>query len=132
MSEPEPVTVGGPGWQILQGQAVWQPSRQKPELAGDLVLATNNLGDYMVSFSKTPFPIASADSVRGKWRIQFADTRYYWHGKGSPPQMFPWFELPRAIAGAAVDPGWRFEGTPGAWRLENRRTGERLEGFFAQ
>jgi hypothetical protein len=76
--------------------------------------------------------MASAQSVKGRWRVQLGGGRYLRHGRGAPPRVFSWFELPRALAGTDLDPGWRFQGNSENWSLENPRTGERLEGYFSK
>ncbi|HXF10069.1 MAG TPA: hypothetical protein VN625_04735 [Desulfuromonadaceae bacterium] len=131
-AEPLPaIDVSAPGWHILQGQAVWKPPQNRPELAGDLVLATNANGNFLVQFSKTPFPLATAEYVDHEWEIQFGADKHVWRGSGNPPDRFPWFQLPRALAGDDLNDGWKFERRFGnLWRLENSRTGETLAGEF--
>jgi len=34
-------TATGPGWHVQEGQALWRPGREYPELGGDLVLASD-------------------------------------------------------------------------------------------
>jgi len=60
-----------PGWRVMQGQAVWKPARDRAELAGDLLLATNSDGDVYVQLTKTPFPLASAEVAGDRWQIAF-------------------------------------------------------------
>ncbi len=126
-----PADLSAPGWRVMQGQALWKPSRQHAELAADLMVATNTTGDYLVQLTKDPFPLVTAEVVGGQWQIQFQAGRYSRSGHGPPPARFPWFQLPRALRGAAPGPDWRFEWlNTNAWRLENPETGERLEGAF--
>lgn len=126
-----PADFSAPGWHVRQGQAVWLPSQNGSELAGDLLLATNANGDFFVQFSKMPFPLATAQTSGDQWQIEFGADKYSWHGRGTPPERFGWFQLPRALAGAKMAGSWNFE-KPAAdsWRLENPRTGEVLEGEF--
>lgn len=115
----------------MQGQAVWRPTRSRPELAGEILLATNAHGDFFVQFAKTPFSLATAQVRDGQWQIEFGSGNYSRSGRGQPPARFVWFQLPRALAGALVSANWSFERVaPHAWRLKNRRTGESLEGYF--
>lgn len=115
----------------MQGQAIWQPPGHRAEMAGELLLATNVNGDFFVQFSKSPFTVATAEFSGGKWEIQFGAKDYHKSGRGAPPARFSWFELPRALNGSHPGSIWKFEYQPGgAWRLENRRTGETLEGRF--
>ena len=127
-----PADLTAPGWRVQNGQAVWRPGRTRPELAGDLVLATNLTGSLFVQFAKPPFPLALARVEDDRWQIQFGAGAYSRAGRGQPPPRFVWFQLARALVGATLGRGWRFQHpTPQAWRLENPRTGEWLEGRFA-
>ena len=120
-----------PGWRVQQGQAVWKPSSRRPELAGDLLLATNANGNFFVQFSKMPFPLATAQVSGGQWQIEFGADEYSWHGRGTPPDRFAWFQLPRVLLGTPAGDHWKFmHQASAAWRLENVRTGETLEGEF--
>ena len=120
-----------PGWRVQQGQAVWKPSPDRPELAGDLLLATNADGNFFIQFSKIPFPLATAQVSGGQWQIEFGADRFSWHGNGTPPNRFGWFQLPRALLGGNLDGNWQFTNVnTNSWRLENPQTGESLEGVF--
>ena len=124
-----PVNFSEPGWRVQPGQAVWRPDKNRDELVGDLLLATNTNGNRFVQFSKSPFLLATAQTDGSAWQIAFGDTRYFWHGHGQPPARFVWFQLPSALAGGKLEPDWIFHRTAGAnWRLENSATGESLEG----
>jgi hypothetical protein len=121
-----------PGWKIQQGEAVWKPSSSRPELGGDLLLATNANGDCFVQFSKIPFPLATAQVSGNQWRMEYGADKYSWRGHGAPPQRFSWLLLPRALLGANPGDNWRFaRPDTHSWRLENPRTGESLEGEFS-
>ena len=124
-----PADFSAPGWRLRQGQAVWKPSKVRPELTGDLLLAVNTNGNYVVQFSKTPFNLAAAEVVESRWQIQLA--RHAWRGRGTPPKQFLWFQLARALDGKLTDPPWRFIRQPDqSWKLNNPSTGEFLEGQF--
>jgi len=125
-----PADLAAPGWSVYQGQAVWKPNQSRPELAGDLLVATNRNGDCLVEFTKTPFALASARRLGERWRIEFGSGRHAWQGHGTGPRL-SWFELPRVLAGEPAGRSWRFTQTNRTWRLENWRSGERLEGTFA-
>lgn len=120
-----------PGWHVQQGQAVWKPSQNRPELAGDLLFATNATGNFFVQFSKIPFPLATAQISDDQWQIEFGADRFSWQGHGTPPDRFVWFQLPRALLGASLNGNWQFKNVAtNSWHLENPRTGETLEGEF--
>ncbi len=126
-----PADFSAPGWRLRQGQAVWKPSKNRPELAGDLLLAANANGDYVIQFSKTPFTLASAQVADGRWQIALG--RHSWSGRGAPPARFVWFQLRSALAGRRTDAPWQWtRGPDNSWRLENAGAGEFLEGCFFQ
>jgi hypothetical protein len=69
--------------------------------------------------------------MNDEWQIEFGSGDHSWNGCGEPPSRFAWFQLRLALASTPLSRDWQFEyaGT-NAWRLENRRTGESLEGAF--
>lgn len=120
-----------PGWHVRQGQAVWKPAGNRLELAGELLLATNANGNFLVQFTKTPFPLATAQVAGENWQIEFGSGEHSWRGRGRPPSRFVWFQLPAALTGEDLQYSWKFSpGKNNSWRLENPRTGESLEGEF--
>ena len=124
------IDLSGPGWQVSQGQAVWKPAG-RPEIAGDLIVATNADGNCFIQFTKNPFAIAMAEVQNGSWEVRFHGEEHAWHGRGRPPARFIWFQLPTALAGGDLNDGWKFEHPSGnLWRLHNPRTGETLAGEF--
>lgn len=126
-----PADLSASGWRVQQGQAVWKPDQRRPELAGELLLATNAIGDCFVQFSKPPFTLATARLHDGHWQIEFGTGEHIWRGAGQPPPRFVWFQLPRALTGNSLKPDWNLQRREGnTWRLENARTGESLEGGF--
>ena len=123
--------LSAPGWRVQQGQAIWKPSSNRPELTGDLLLATNVNGDFFVQVTKDPFPLVTAEMLDGQWQIEFGANEHSWRGRGGPPQRFVWFQLPRALLGEKITGNWHFETvTTNSWRIENRKTDENLEGGF--
>jgi len=126
-----PADFSAPGWHVQQGQAVWQPAKNRPGLAGDLLLATNADGNFFVQFSKNPFPVATAQISGDRWQIEFGADEHAWRGCGPTPKRFVWFQLPRALLAENAGRDWQFERvTTNAWRLTNPHTGEALEGRF--
>jgi hypothetical protein len=126
-----PANLAASGWTVQQGQAVWKPTRRRPELTGELLLATNENGGFFVQFAKPPFTLATAQVAGERWQLEFGSGDYSWHGGGRPPGRFVWFQLPAALAGSCTGRDWRFErAATNSWRMENRRTGEVLEGVF--
>jgi hypothetical protein len=121
----------GPGWQVREGQALWRPRRAMPELGGDLVVASNADGRCVAQFIKTPMVLVLAQTSRTNWLVEFPPRRMGFMGRGSPPKYFAWLYLNAALTGQALPPAFRFEQKPnGAWRLENTKSGESMEGFL--
>lgn len=122
----------GPGGRVQQGQAIWCPGRGRPELAGELLLASTAGGGSWVELTKTPLPLVVAIRADGRWRIEFPGAGRPFAGRGDPPARFLWLYLRPALAGEALPRNLKFARKPEAgWRLENVRTGETLEGFLA-
>jgi hypothetical protein len=125
-------TATGPGWHVQEGQALWRPGREYPELGGDLVLASNEDGCCLIQFAKTPMTLVSAQTTRTNWLLQFPPQRMEFSGRGPGPTRFAWLYLHTALAGEPLPEPFRFERKPdGGWRLENTHSGETLEGFLA-
>lgn len=123
--------VSGSGWRVEEGQALWRPGRQSPELGGELVVAKDNDGRCMVQFAKTPLPLVLAQTTRTHWRIEFPQRRMEFGGPRPPPTRFAWLYLPAGLAGESLPARYHFERkADGGWRLENTRTGESVEGFL--
>jgi hypothetical protein len=124
--------VSGSGWTVQQGQAIWRPGSRHPELAGEIVLAQNPDGRSSLQFTKTLLPVALAQTTGTNWLIQFPPQRLGFRGRGQPPQRFLWLHLAAALAGKTLPDNLHFTRPPdGGWRLENRRTGEFVEGFLS-
>jgi hypothetical protein len=122
----------GPGWHVQEGQALWRPGREYPELGGDLVLASDEDGRCLIQFAKTPMTLVSAQTTRTNWLIQFPAGKMGFTGRRQPPVRFAWLYLHTALAGEPLPPPLHFERKPdGGWRLENTSSGETLEGFLA-
>ena len=127
-----PADFSAPGWSVQQGQAVWKPNARRPELAGELLVATNTSGSLFTQFTKDPFPLATAQTTAERWQISFAAGRHSWQGSGQPPNLFLWFQLPPALRGESLPRPWKFSRGPDSWRLEDPHSGEWLEGRFFQ
>ena len=127
-------TASGPGWRVQEGQALWRPKRDFPELAGELVVARDDNGRCMIQFAKTPLPLVMAQTTREKWRIEFPPRRMRFGGAQPPPSRlaFTWLYVSAALSGQPLPKPFRFEQkADGGWRLENTRSGETLEGFLS-
>ena len=125
------VNLSEPGWDIRQGQAVWQPARKSPEIAGELLLATHANGSTFVQFTKTPFPFAIAQTTSNGWQIEFPPQNRRYTGPGKPPGRIVWFQLCNALTGKPLARGWTWLDSGTSWQLKNS-SGESLEGYLAQ
>ena len=124
-------TVSGDGWHVQQGQALWRPGRQFPELGGELVVASHANGSCAIEFAKSPLPLVLAQTTRTNWLVEFPPRRMSFDGRWPPPTRFAWLYLPAALAGDLLPSSFRFQRKPdGGWRLENTRSGETVEGFL--
>lgn len=126
-----PADFSQPGWNVRQAQAVWTPKRGGPEIAGEVLIARHDDKRAFVQFSKTPFPILVAQTTTGRWEMTFIPEQRTFGGGGRPWPRFSWLYLAPALQGEKLPEKLRFNptGTEG-WRLENRSTGEVIEGFF--
>lgn len=126
------VNLSEPGWSTRQGQAVWRTQKDAPEIAGELVVATNPDGRSFLQFSKTPLPFVVAQTTAKSWQIHFyAPKNKTYSGPGKPPTRLIWLYLPRCLAGSPPPKSWSWQKLENnGWRLENQSTGESLEGFL--
>lgn len=119
-----------PGWTIRQGQAVWQPSRKSPEIAGELLLATRTDGSSFVQFTKTPFPFAIAQTMSNRWQLEIPPQNKRYTAPGKPPARIVWFQLANALTGRPLAKGWTWRDSGANWQLTNS-SGESLEGYLS-
>jgi hypothetical protein len=124
-------TVTGPGWHMQQGQALWRPKQGYPEIAGDLIMDTDNASRCLILFDKSPMSLVSVQTTPNEWLVQFPQGHMGFSGHGRKPTRLVWTYLQAAIAGQPLPAPLHFERKPdGGWRLENPKTGESLEGFL--
>lgn len=127
-----PVDFSAEGWKVQQGQAVWKPKKDAPELAGDLLVATNpKTGRKLIQFTKTPMPFVIAQTTTNSWQIEIPVQKRFYSGYGKPPARLSWFLLPNLLQGGPPPEHWTFENKDGGWKLE-KDSGEWIEGFLEQ
>ena len=127
----ERLAAAGPGWRIQQGQAVWRPSRHRPEWSGDLAVAIREDGSFVFDFSKTPLPVVHGQTTPASWLIEFPAAKLRFGGKSPPPARFAWLRLQQALSGQPLPDPFQFTRlSEGGWRLENTRSGEFIEGYL--
>lgn len=126
-----PVDASQPGWRTQQGQAVWRPSKEGPELAGELVFAMHPDGSSLFEFSKTPLPLVQGQIRSNAWEIEFPARKLRISGRGRPPERFLWLHLAEFFEGKPLPKKIQTTGErSGNWRLENIHTGESVEGYL--
>ena len=124
-------TTSGTGWRLQEGQALWRPGRQYPELGGEVIVATHQDGRCAIQFIKTPLPLVLAQTDSTHWLIQFPPRQLSFAGKNTPPSRFLWLYLHAALAGQPLPDRLRFSrNSNGGWKLENTKSGETLEGYL--
>jgi len=126
-----PVNLQQPGWTVHEGKAVWTKKRGAMGVAGEILLATRTDGRTFVQFSKTPFPLLTAQSTPTSWQVEVPAQNRRYAGRGRPPGRLIFLWLARVLEGEAPPKGWSWHSDQQGWRLENPRTGEQIEGYFS-
>ncbi len=144
------IDVAQPGWTMHQGQAVWhlgnashpllspkqlslngsRGGASAVEIAGEVLVGTNADGEAVVQFSKPPFTLVMGRLSSNQWEVSFPARSQRFSGPGTPPGQIPWLQLPRVLAGLQPPVNWSWQPDALGWKLENRVTGEFLEGYF--
>lgn len=127
-----PVDLSQPGWQVRQGQAVWKPNREAPELAGEFVWASHRDGRFLLQFLKTPITLVEAQGDAERWKISFPPQERTINGSRgrSPSQRLGWLYLAEALQSKRSRGDWAFFWKGDRFALGNARTGEMIEGYF--
>jgi hypothetical protein len=129
-----PADLQAPGWEIRQGQALWKPRRDEEGIAGEILIALQKDNRKLVQFSKTPFPLITAGVGPHSWELEIPTQGKHYSHRGTPPSRVVWFQLLRALAVEDLPNSWAWTSpdADGRWRLENKTSGESLEGYFIQ
>jgi hypothetical protein len=126
------VNLQAPGWTVRQGQAVWRLEHGTREIAGELLVATQAEGRAFVQFTKSPFPLVTAQLGSGAWWAEFPPQNKRYSGHGSPPSRIIFLGLAHVLAGNPPPKNWSWTSNASGWSLKNLQSGESLEGFFNQ
>ena len=122
-----PLDTSVPGWTVRQGQALWRPDAEKPEIVGDIVLSAHPQAGSFVQFSKT-LPILSARLAPDAWEFNAIAQQKVYSGGGSPPDRISWLQALLVLEGAQAASRWTVAHPSKEYLLlENAHTGERLE-----
>ena len=125
-----PLDTSGPGWTVRQGQALWKPGDDKPEIAGDVVVSIHPSAGSYVQFSKT-LPILSARLAPEGWEFHTIPEDKRYSGGGNPPRRIVWLQMLRALEGREISDRWTVAHPSDLYiSLEDPFSGERLEIRF--
>jgi hypothetical protein len=126
-----PVNVAEPGWKLQQGQAVWRPRREAPEIAGEILFATYPGQQTLLQLTKNPLPFVTAQTSGDRWQITFVPQGRKFSGTGTPSPRLLWVHLARALTGTKPPAPLHFElkGVQN-FTLENPASGESITGFL--
>ena len=125
------VDLSQPGWKVRQGQALWKPNLDAPEIAGEVLLASHIDGRTFLQFSKTPLPILTVWWAETTWQIHFASENRKLSGRGTPSSRLGWAHLARAWTGIPAAAAFTFtQPDDNRWILTNHSTGEMISGFL--
>jgi hypothetical protein len=125
-----PVDLKEPGWTVREGQAVYRRNRTEPEIAGEILVATRPDGSSVVQFTKAPFPLMIARTTPAGWQVEEPARNRRYSGHGHTPGRILWLALPRALTGRPLPKDIQWRSDANGWHLENRQTGESLEGYL--
>lgn len=122
-----PVNLSAAGWTARRGQAVWKPGTNKPELTGDLLLASDQRGNHYLEFSKT-IPLLTFRTSDDRWELNIPPENKHHSGRGNGPNRLAWAQLIRFMDGGEPAKGWDFAKiSERQYVLVNDYRGERLE-----
>lgn len=125
-----PLDTSAPGWKVRQGQALWKPAEDKPEIAGDVVISMHPQAGAYVQFSKT-LPVLSARLAPEGWEFHTIPEDKHYSGGGAPPRRIVWLQMLRVLEGREISDRWTVAHPSDLYiSLEDPFAGERLEIRF--
>ena len=77
------------------------------------------------------FAVVESGGKPSFWRLHIALVNRELGQRGALPDRSAWLVLPKVLEGSTPPKGWLWQRTDAGWRLENRRTGEWLEGYLS-
>src|SRR4051794_35931045 len=128
---PGPIDISQPGWRGRQGQALLGKKANAPEIAGEIILATNASQRAFVQFLKNPPPLLTAEIAPRHWQIEFIPEKRHYAGPGRPPRRLLWLQLLANLQQSQAKPPLSFNKMDdGSFRIEDHKTGERITLFL--
>ncbi len=116
---------------MQQGQALWRSKKDAPEIAGEVILATNTNGRAFIQFLKNPLPLVTAQISPQGWQIEFIAEKRQFGGRGIPPKQLLWLHLLSGLEHTPMPSGLEFGKIPeGGLRIGNKGTGESITLFL--
>jgi len=110
---------------------LWRSKKEAPEIAGEVILATNTTGHAFIQFLKNPLPLVTAQISPQGWQIEFIPEKRHFNGPGAPPRQLLWLHLLRALEQTRLPSGVEFGTIPeGGVRIEDKQTGESIALFL--
>jgi len=110
---------------------LWRSKKDTPEIAGEVILATNTTGRAFIQFLKNPLPLVTAQITPEAWQIEFIPEKRHFGGRGTPPRQLLWLHLLRALQQAPLPQSIQFSKTPeGGIRVDDQTNGESITLFF--
>ena len=123
-----PVSLDAPGWTTFTGQAVWKPNFAAPELAGEILVATNSNGQTFIQFTKTPFPLVVAQRNGTGWQLEIPAQNKKYAAPGRPPGRLIWLYIPTSLSSGVVPERWKVNHSAfNHWTFSERNSGESVE-----
>lgn len=125
-----PIDLNEPGWSIETGQVLWKMNASSPEIVGELVMASNTDGRFLLQVFKDPLPLLAAQSEAGRWQLTDVPGQRTFSGRGTPPVRAMWLHVYSSIEGTPPPAPLKFQGTRAEWSLTNPISGEVISGYM--
>jgi hypothetical protein len=127
------VDLRAPGWNVREAQVLWTREAGAPPVAGELLVAIGPDGRNYAQFTKNPFQLLVAQTDARGWQLSIPPERKRYSSRGRPPAKVGLFQFSEVLRGQPPAASWNWhEPEPGAFVLERRATGERLEGRWQE
>src|SRR6185369_7443322 len=127
----KPIDISEPGWRVRQGQALWRNKADAPEIAGEVIVASNASERAFVQFVKNPLPLLTGEVAPGRWQIEFIPEKRSFEGRGKPPRRLLWLQLLANLQQPQAKPPLAFTKMPdNSYQIEDHSTGERVTLFL--
>jgi len=110
---------------------LWRGKKDAPEIAGEVILATNANRRAFIQFLKNPLPLVTAQITPEAWQIEFIPEKRHFGGRGIPPRQLLWLHLLRALQRAPLPKAIQFANTTeGGVRVNDKANGESITLFL--